>query len=132
IAPRGSEVVRILGSAPENAVPSFHVALLSAITHADESVWLTTASFIPTDSVATALRDAARRGVDVRLLLPGRSDSGFSLAAARSHYTAMLEAGVKIYEFGGAVLHAKSAVVDGVWTVIGSSNVDHRSVLYND
>jgi cardiolipin synthase len=132
IAPRGGEVVRILGSAPENAVPSFHVALLSAIAHAEESVWLTNAYFIPTDEAATALRDAARRGIDVRLLLPGRSDSGFSLAAARSHYAAMLAAGVRIYEFGGAVLHAKSAVVDGVWSVIGSSNVDHRSVLYND
>jgi cardiolipin synthase len=75
---------------------------------------------------------AARRGVDVRLLLPGDSDSPRALAVGRSHYSDLLEAGVKIYEAQNLVLHSKTAVIDGVWSVIGSSNFDRRSVVFND
>jgi cardiolipin synthase len=79
-----------------------------------------------------SLLEAARRGVDVRLLLPGRSDSELSIAVAHSHYSELLEAGVKIYETKNVILHSKTVVVDGVWSAIGSSNFDHRSVIYND
>jgi cardiolipin synthase len=75
---------------------------------------------------------AARRGVDVRLLLPDRSDSDLSIARAHSHYSELLEAGAKIYETHDLVLHSKTVVIDGVWSVIGSSNFDHRSVIFND
>ena len=68
----------------------------------------------------------------MRLLLPGDSDSGLSLAVGRSHYGALLSAGVKISETQGLVLHSKTVTVDGVWSVIGSSNFDHRSIVFND
>ncbi|HKB55563.1 MAG TPA: phospholipase D-like domain-containing protein, partial [Ramlibacter sp.] len=76
--------------------------------------------------------DAAARGVDVRLILHGTSDSSAAYYAGRSHYSELLEAGVKIYERRGALLHAKTAVVDGVWSCVGSSNLDWRSALDND
>jgi UDPglucose 6-dehydrogenase len=70
--------------------------------------------------------------VDVRLFLPGTSDSKMALAVGRSHYGDLLEAGVKIYEAQNEVLHSKSASIDGVWTAVGSSNFDPRSVVFND
>ena len=75
---------------------------------------------------------AARRGVDVRLLLPSHSDSSPALAAQHSHYARLLRAGVKIYEREDGILHSKTVVADGVWSIVGSSNFDHRSVLFND
>jgi cardiolipin synthase len=90
------------------------------------------AYFVPTDQEEEDLMAAARRGVDVRLLLPGDSDSPRALAVGRSHYSDLLEAGVKIYETQNVVLHSKTAVIDGVWSVVGSSNFDRRSVLFND
>jgi cardiolipin synthase len=79
-----------------------------------------------------ALVDAARRGVDVKLLLPSRSDSALVFNAGRAHYQTLLEGGVKIYERNGAVLHAKTAVIDGVWSTVGSTNLDWRSFRDND
>src|SRR6185369_16125364 len=76
--------------------------------------------------------DAAARGVDVRLILPSVSDSSFVFHAGRSFYSQLLAGGVKIYERGGAVLHTKSAVIDGVWSTVGSTNLDWRSALDND
>ncbi len=68
----------------------------------------------------------------MRLLLPSRSDSSKALAAGRSHYSDLLEAGVQIFEARDVILHAKSVTIDGVWSSIGSSNFDRRSVLFND
>jgi cardiolipin synthase len=87
---------------------------------------------VPTDQEEEDLIGAARRGVDVRLLLPSDSDSKMALAIGRSHYAYLLEAGVKIFEIQNEVLHSKSTSIDGVWTSIGSSNFDARSVVYND
>jgi cardiolipin synthase len=129
---RGTGVVRIIGSTPDKAIPRYYVTLLSAIRNAEKSVFLSAAYFVPTDQEMDDLTDAARRGVDVRLLLPDKSDSETSVAIAHSHYEDLLDAGVKIYETHGLVLHSKTVVVDGVWSVIGSSNFDHRSVLFND
>jgi cardiolipin synthase len=95
-------------------------------------VWLTASYFIPTEQEMADLTAAARRGVDVRLLVPGVSDVETTVDIARSNYTELLEAGVKIWETQGVILHSKWMVVDGVWSVIGSSNFDHRSVIFND
>jgi cardiolipin synthase len=132
IAPSGSEVVRIVGSSPDDHVPRFYVTLLSAIRNAEKNVWLSAAYFVPTSQEREDLIAAARRGVDVRLFLPGESDSKMALAVGRSHYGNLLEAGVKIYEAQNEVLHSKSASIDGVWTAVGSSNFDPRSVVFND
>jgi len=93
---------------------------------------LSAAYFVPTDQEEEDLIGAAKRGVDVRLLLPSDSDSKMALAIGRSHYGYLLEAGVKIYEIQNVVLHSKTASIDGVWTAIGSSNFDPRSVIFND
>jgi cardiolipin synthase len=132
IPPRGTEVVRIIGSTPDKAVPRYYVTLLSAIRNAEKNVWLSAAYFVPTDQEQEDLIAAARRGIDVRLLLPSDSDSKMAMAMGRSHYTSLLEAGVHIFEVQNEVLHSKTASIDGVWTAIGSSNFDPRSVVFND
>lgn len=130
--PAGPAVVRVLGSAPGDNDPQYYAALLTAIRTAEKNVKITTAYFAPTAQELDDLKSAAGRGVDVRLLVPGRSDSPLSLAVAHSHYTGLLEAGVTIHETHNIILHSKTAVIDGVWSVIGSSNFDHRSVISND
>jgi cardiolipin synthase A/B len=131
-AAKGGEVVRTLGSAPKDETPRYYVAMLSAIRNAEERIWLATAYFVPTKQAVLDLEAAARRGVDVRLLLPGESDSQAALILGRSNYRQLLEAGVRIFETSDMVLHSKTVVVDGVWSMIGSSNFDHRSVIHND
>lgn len=128
----GPEVVRIVGSAGDDGVSRYYVTLLTAIRNAEDRVWLTIGYFAPPPQAITDLAAAARGGTDVRLLLPGVSDFEGIIDAARTHYTELLEAGVRIWEMEAAILHAKTATVDGVWSVIGSSNIDYRSVLHND
>jgi cardiolipin synthase A/B len=129
---KGTEVVRIVGSTPDKQIPRYYVTLLSAIRNAEKNIWLSAAYFVPTDQQEEDIIGAARRGVDVRLLLPSDSDSKMALAIGRSHYGYLLEAGVKIYEVQNEVLHSKTTSIDGVWTSVGSSNFDPRSVVYND
>ncbi|CAG1018698.1 partial cardiolipin synthase A/B, partial [Burkholderiaceae bacterium] len=109
----------------------FYRALLRAIDHAQHRVLLTTAYFVPTRRLLRALSAAARRGVDVCLLLPSESDAWAPLHAGRSHYGRLLHAGVRIYEREGALLHAKTTVIDGVWATVGSANLDWRSFVHN-
>jgi cardiolipin synthase len=132
IESQGNDVVRIIGSVPAHSHSRYYMTLLAAIESADASIWITTAYFVPTHEEKEALAAAARRGVDVRLMLPSVSDSKPSLAVQHSTYSELLKAGVKIYEQEGAILHTKSVVVDHVWSAVGSSNFDHRSALYND
>jgi cardiolipin synthase len=130
--PPGDEVVRILGSSPVKLKRRYYVTAISAIRNAEDSIWITGAYFVPTHQEKEGLMAAARRGVDVRLLLPARSDSGPALAVQHSHYEELLRAGVKIYERDDGILHSKTMVIDRVWSIVGSSNFDHRSVLFND
>ncbi len=132
LAARGDEVVRILGSQGGQLTPRYYATLISAIRSAATHIWVTAAYFVPTHQEKHALARAARHGVDVRLLLPSHSDSSAALAAQQSNYADLLEAGVKIYQRDDGILHSKTVVVDGVWSIVGSSNFDHRSVLFND
>jgi cardiolipin synthase len=131
MTPIGDEVVRAIGSSPEQPFSVIYVTLLSAINSAQSQVWLTNAYFVPDPQMLAALKDAVARGVDVRLLLPGKSDSALVYYASRSYYEELLQAGVKIYERQDALLHAKTAVIDGVWSTIGSTNLDWRSFVTN-
>lgn len=128
----GSEVVRIIGSAPRRLKSRYYVTVLSAIRNAESNIWMTAAYFAPTHREKEDLIHAARRGVDVRLLLPSHSDSSPALQVQHSHYEALLRSGVKIYERDDGILHSKTMVVDGVWSITGSSNFDYRSILFND
>ncbi len=128
---KGNEVVRAIGSSPDQAYSQMYVTLLSAINSSESQIWLTNAYFVPDPQLLDALKDAAKRGVDVRLLLPAKTDSSLVFYASRSYYDELLNAGVKIYERQDALLHAKTAMVDGVWSTIGSTNLDWRSFVNN-
>jgi cardiolipin synthase A/B len=130
--PRGNDIVRAIGSGPDDAFSLIYLTLVSAITNADKQVWITNAYFVPDPQLLKALLDAVARGVDVRLILPSQSDSPAAYHAGRSYYDQLLEAGVKIYERRGSLLHVKTAIVDGVWSCVGSSNLDWRSAIDND
>ncbi len=129
--PAGNEVMRVIAQDPQADRNEFYVEMLSAIGHAEEHAWLTFGYFVPDPQTVDALKAAARSGVDVRILVPGQSDVWLTLYAGRSHYTELLEAGVRIFERQDAVLHAKTAVVDRVWSTVGSSNLDWRSFVHN-
>lgn len=128
----GDQTIRIIGSSPQQDFSRYYVTLISAIRSAKQRIWLTTAYFVPTFEEKHALIAAAERGVDVRLILPAVSDASQAVAVAHSHYGDLLEAGVKIFEIEHVILHSKSVIIDGVWSAVGSSNFDHRSVLFND
>jgi cardiolipin synthase len=93
--------------------------------------WVTNAYFAPKKGTLTRLEAAVQRGVDVRLLLPGVSDVPIVHRAGRGYYTALLERGVRIFEYGAAVLHAKTLVADEQMAVVGSTNLDYRSFDFN-
>jgi cardiolipin synthase len=132
-APRGELMVQVLASGPDDgrahAIATIHFA---ALTLARERAWLTTPYFVPDRALTAALCTAALRGVDVRLLLPGKVDEPIILPAARSFYPELLENGVQIFEYDPAsMLHAKTATVDGCWSTVGSANLDLRSFYLN-
>lgn len=127
---RGDELVRILTSGPDVASP-IYLTLLSAIARAQRSVHITMAYFVPDRQFLDTLEDASRRGVEVTLVLPGFSDFWMVFHAGRARYDELLRANVNIYEHRDALLHAKTVVVDSVWSTVGSSNLDWRSFVHN-
>jgi cardiolipin synthase len=128
----GNALVRVVGSTPGADNRITFIVYVAAITFAEHSIHLTNAYFIPDDQILKAFTDAARRGVDVKIILPGTTDSSLALYAARYNYSELLESGVKIYERRNALLHAKTAVIDGVWSTVGSTNMDYWSLLNDD
>jgi cardiolipin synthase len=105
---------------------------VSAVANASKSVYMTQSYFAPDDEMLEALMQAARRGVDVRIILPEYTDHAVVREAARWHYAQLLKAGVKLYERAATVLHAKTAVIDGVWSTVGSTNLELWSFVSND
>jgi phosphatidylserine/phosphatidylglycerophosphate/cardiolipin synthase-like enzyme len=106
-------------------------SLYNRVRHAKRRVWLATAYFVPSRKVRRALKQAARRGVDVRLLLPGpRTDHPAVRHAGRRFYTGLLRAGVRIFEYQPRFLHAKTIICDD-WVSIGSSNLDRWNLRWN-
>lgn len=127
----GRRVVQLVAGNPGEGANPTYTALLRAIDAAQRSVQLTMAYFAPGPELVQALCDAAQRGVDVALVLPGRSDVALVQHAARSRYAQMLAAGVQVHEMPQTVMHAKTAVIDGVFSTVGSSNLDWRSIVGN-
>lgn len=132
LEPAGPHVVRALEGWLDSGLNPLYVTLISAIESAERDVRITMAYFVPSAELLEALKAAARRGVDVQLLLPSRTDHWLVFHAGRSYYEGLLEAGVKIHERRSRLLHAKTATVDGVWSTVGSTNLDWRSLLHND
>ena len=128
---RGKEVVRAIGSTPDEPFSQIYATLISAINSAETEILLTNAYFVPDPQLVDALIGAVARGVDVKLILPSATDSSLVFHAGRAHYEQLLRGGVKLYERHEALLHAKTAVIDGVWSTVGSTNLDWRSFLHN-
>ena len=128
----GVQTIRIIGSSPADRQPLYYASLMTAMQSARRRVWLCSGYFVPPRQERQALRRIARRGLDVRIVTPAFSDVQSAVYAARAVYGGLLEAGVHIYEIRDAVVHAKLAVVDDTWAVVGSSNLDRRSVVFNN
>ena len=128
----GKALVKIVGSTPGTDNRITFIMYAAAITYAERSIYLTNAYFVPDDQLLDAFKDAARRGVDVKIILPSTTDSSLVLNAMRHNYSGLLKAGVKIYERHTVLLHAKTAVIDGIWSTVGSTNLDYWSLLSND
>jgi cardiolipin synthase len=128
----GKALVRAVGSSPGQSNRLTFVLYVSAITFAERSLHLTNAYFVPDEETVNALRDAAGRGVDVKIVLPGNTDTSLTLTAGRYYYSKLLKSGVKLYERRDVLLHAKTAVIDGVWSTVGSTNMDFWSFSSND
>ena len=129
---QGNDLVRVVGSTPgeTNRIP--FIVYVSAISFAEHSIHLTNSYFIPDEQLITALTDAAKRGVDVKIILPGITDSRLAFYAQQHYYADLLQSGVKVYEHGNSLLHAKTATIDKVWSTVGSTNMDLLSLLTND
>lgn len=129
IPPHGDTSLRIVASIPATG-GMFRVDQLVA-TLAKERLWLTDAYFAGMTSYVQALRSAAKDGVDVRLLVPNATDIPLLKPLSRAGYRALLEAGVRVFEWNGTMLHAKTAVADGHWARVGSSNLNIASWFGN-
>ncbi|MFO0670633.1 MAG: cardiolipin synthase [Polyangiaceae bacterium] len=123
--------VQIVDSGPDRDVEGIKAAYFSAINAAQRRVYLTSAYLVPDESMLFALETAALRGVDVRVLVPKRSDSRTAAAAARSYYDELLRAGVPVNEYAPRLLHAKTMVVDDAVAIVGTANFDNRSFRLN-
>jgi cardiolipin synthase len=123
--------LQIAASGPDRAARPIYEGVFAAFTAARRRLWIETPYFVPDDGIGAALRNAALRGVDVRLIVPGTSDLRIVSLAGRSYFDEMMEAGVRIHLYRPTNLHAKVLVVDDDVGVIGSPNVDMRSFFLN-
>jgi cardiolipin synthase len=128
----GTSLVQIIDSTQGQMNRMTFVLYISALTFAGKSIHMTNAYFVPDNQILTALTDAAQRGVDVRIVLPKVSMHPTALYAGQYYYSVLLRSGMKLYERRNATLHAKTAVIDGVWSTVGSTNMDFLSFLRND
>ncbi|MCW2768152.1 MAG: phospholipase D/Transphosphatidylase [Nocardioides sp.] len=104
---------------------------IEAINRASHNLWMTSAYFIPDQDFVDAIRDAAGRGVDVRLLVPLKSNHIVADWISRGYFSQLLDAGVRIFRFRDAMVHAKTATIDGTWSTVGTANIDRLSLTGN-
>lgn len=126
-----NEVVQIAPSGPDSKLPVIFYSIMKAIGSARERVLITSPYFIPGESLMDALIIVAKSGVEVKLLVPGKSDSKMVNSAARSYYTELLKHGVRIFTYEKGFVHAKTMVIDNDLSVVGSANMDYRSFDLN-
>jgi cardiolipin synthase len=130
-AAAGEVRVLVLSSRPGRGYVETAAVLAALVATARERVWITVGYFAPHRRALSSLCEGARRGLDVRLLLPGRTDVPLVRHAGHASFGLLLESGVRLFEYRSAVLHAKTMVVDQGVSVVGSSNLDFRSFRYN-
>lgn len=129
--PKGDSLVQVVASGPDYPNPSIMLCYFTAIVNARKRVYITSPYFIPNNSINDAIKKAALSGKDVRLLVPGVSDSKFVNAASRSYYEELLACGVKIYLYERGFIHAKTIVADDNLAIVSTANVDFRSFDFN-
>ncbi len=125
------ELVHIVLGGPDRRNEPVSKSLVGLLNEAADRIWIATGYFVPDDTVLTALELASARGVDVRLLIPTRIDHPGMVPVARSHYGTLLSAGVRLFEYSVGRHHAKIALADDRWAMIGSANLDYRSLRLN-
>ncbi|RMG90257.1 MAG: cardiolipin synthase [Candidatus Dadabacteria bacterium] len=127
----GSATVQVVASGPDDPARAIHATLFHAIVSARRRVWIETPYFVPDAPILTALATAARRGVDVEILVPQRTDHPLVDRAGESFLADLLDAGVRVFRYEPGMLHSKLVVVDGRWGMLGSANMDIRSFRLN-
>jgi cardiolipin synthase len=130
---RGDQLTQVIKSSPSEGSSSVKLLYIISIVSAMRSIYISNAYFLPDSDTTRALESAVRRGVDVRVIVPGEHmDVPIVRQASRWQYEMLLRRGLRIFEYQPTMMHAKTMVVDGVWSTIGSSNFDDRSFRHND
>ncbi len=128
---RARQPVHIVLGGPDRRNEPIVKSIVSLLNEASDRVWIATGYFVPEDIVLTALELAASRGVDVRLLISEKNDHRWLVPVGRSYYEQLLAAGVRIFEYSAGIHHAKIALADAHWGMVGSANLDYRSLRLN-
>jgi cardiolipin synthase A/B len=133
VAPCGDHLAQVIKSSPSEGISTVKLLYIISIVSATKSIMIANAYFLPDVDTLRALEGAVRRGVDVKVIVPGEhTDVPIVRDASRWYYERMLRRGIRIFEYKPTMMHAKTMVVDGLWTTIGSSNFDNRSFRLND
>ena len=127
----GDQVVQVIASGPDRTTAVLHQLIFAAVSAAQKTIRIVTPYFVPDTAMLYCFQSAAYRGVTVQLMIPSRTDSRIVLWAGRSYYNDLCAAGVEVYEYPGGMLHSKVIIVDGQWGVVGSANMDERSLRLN-
>lgn len=131
VEPVGDALVQMVPGGPELSGQGLADAVFGAIGAARRSIDIVTPYFVPDEPIVQALRHAAIKGIEIRLVVPRKSNHWYTGFAARSLYTPLLKAGIRIFERKPPFMHAKAMVIDGVYAMVGSANLDHRSLHLN-
>ena len=129
--PASGPWVQVVDSGPDEEVADIRNLYFAAINEARRRLWITTPYFVPDEPMLTALRTAAARGVDVRVILPEENDSMLVKAAARIYSETIAEAGAEVFMFQRLMNHSKTMVVDDTFAIVGTANMDNRSFQLN-
>ena len=129
--PASGPWVQIVDSGPDEKVADVRNLYFAAINEARRRLWITTPYFVPDEPMLTALRTAAARGVDVRVILPENNDSMLVKAAAKTYSETVVEAGAEVFMFQSLMNHSKTMLVDDTFAIVGTANMDNRSFQLN-
>jgi len=128
---RAHDIVHVVLGGPDRRNEPISKTIVSLLNEASDRVWIATGYFVPDDVILAALELAASRGVDVRLLISEKNDHPWLVTVGRSYYGQLLAAGVRIFEYSAGINHAKIMLADGQWAMVGSANLDYRSMRLN-